>query len=175
MCPCYRPRRSPATSPMIDETYDVLTPTLEVDGLIADLSPDLKAGKPYPQSYWYPTFLASYIPPKGAPFGVGQVFALPNEADATVIMYNENEFKAAGVPFPQNGWTWSQMLADAAKLKVGSGASQKAVRHMRAPGLAGRVQPGPQGLRRDRIHRGRADARHPGSSQGLGADDRPAA
>jgi len=39
-------------------------------------------------------------------------------------MYNENEFKKAGVPFPQNGWTWSQMLADAAKLKIGSGASQ---------------------------------------------------
>ena len=56
---------------------------------------------------------------------MGQVFALPNEADATVIMYNENEFKAAGVPFPKNGWTWSQMLADAAKLKIGSGASQK--------------------------------------------------
>jgi multiple sugar transport system substrate-binding protein len=109
---------------MINETYDVLTPTLEVDGLFGDLTGDLKAGLPYPQNYWLPTFEASYIPPTGAPFGVGHVFALANEADATVIMYNQNEFKKAGVPFPQNGWTWSQMLADAAKLKVGSGASQ---------------------------------------------------
>ena len=52
------------------------------------------------------------------------MFALANEADATVIMYNKDEFTKAGVPFPQNGWTWNEMLADAAKLKIGSGASQ---------------------------------------------------
>ena len=122
--PLLQTERLAGNEPMIDETYDVLTPTLEVDGLIGDLTPDLKLGQPYAQDYWLPSFEASYIPPKGAPFGVGQVFALPNEADATVIMYNENEFQKAGVPFPQNGWTWSEMLADAAKLKVGSGSSQ---------------------------------------------------
>ncbi len=122
--PLLQTERLAGNEPMIDETYDVLTPTLEVDGLLGDLTPDLKAGNPYPQNYWLKTFEASYIPPKGAPFGVGQVFALANEADATVIMYNENEFQKAGVPFPQNGWTWADMLADAAKLKVGSGASQ---------------------------------------------------
>jgi multiple sugar transport system substrate-binding protein len=123
--PLLQTERLAGNEPMIDETYDVLTPTLEVDGLIGDLTPDLKMGEPYAQNYWLPTFEASYIPPKGAPFGVGQVFALANEADATIIMYNENEFKAAGVPFPTNNWTWSDMLADAAKLKIGSGASQK--------------------------------------------------
>ena len=122
--PLLQTERLAGNEPMIDETYDVLTPTLEVDGLIGDLTPDLKMGEPYSQNYWLPTFEASYIPPKGAPFGVGQVFALANEADATVIMYNESEFQKANVPFPQNGWTWSQMLADAAKLKVGSGSSQ---------------------------------------------------
>ena len=86
--------------PMIDETYDVLTPTLEVDHLIGDLTPNLKQGKPYKQSYWLPTFEASYIPPAGAPLGVGHAFALANEADATVIMYNKDEFKKAGVPSP---------------------------------------------------------------------------
>ena len=122
--PLLQTERLAGNLPMINETYDVLTPTLEVDGLIGDLTPDLKAGKPYPQSYWLPTFEASYIPPVGAPFGVGHVFALANEADATVIMINKDEFAKAGVPLPKNGWTWNQMLADAAKLKVGSGASQ---------------------------------------------------
>ncbi len=122
--PLLQTERLAGNEPMIDETYDVLTPTLEVDGLLGDLTPDLKAGKPYPQNYWLKTFEASYIPPKGAPFGVGQVFALANEADATVIMYNETEFQKAGVPLPQNGWTWGDMLADAAKLNVGSGPSQ---------------------------------------------------
>ena len=77
--PLLQTERLAGNEPDIDETYDVLTPTLEVDGLVADLSPDLKAGKPYPQNYWLPTFVASYIPPKGAPFGVGQVFALPTK------------------------------------------------------------------------------------------------
>ena len=122
--PLLQTERLAGNEPMIDEIYDVLTPTLEVDGLVGDITPDLKAGMPYPQSYWIPGFLSSYIPPSDAPFGAGQVFGLPNEADATVIMYNENEFKAAGVPFPTDNWTWSQMLADAAKLNVGSGASQ---------------------------------------------------
>jgi ABC-type glycerol-3-phosphate transport system substrate-binding protein len=123
--PLLQTERLDGNEPMIDETYDVLTPTLEVDGLVGDLTSDLKAGNPYHQNYWYSGFLSSYIPPKGAPFGVGHVFALPAGADATVVMYNENEFEKAGVPFPKNGWTWSQMLADAAKLRIGSGASQK--------------------------------------------------
>src|ERR1022692_210599 len=79
--PLLQTERLAGNEPMIDETYDVLTPTLEVDGLIGDLTPDLKMSDPYPQDYWLPTFEASYIPPKGAPFGVGQVFALANEAD----------------------------------------------------------------------------------------------
>jgi ABC-type glycerol-3-phosphate transport system substrate-binding protein len=122
--PLLQTERLAGDEPMIDETYDVLTPTLETDGLVGDLTSDLAAGDPYPQSYWYPGFLSSYIPPKGAPFGVGHVFALPAGADATVVMYNENEFQKAGVPFPKDGWTWSQMLADAAKLRIGQGSSQ---------------------------------------------------
>ncbi len=122
--PLLQTERLAGNEPMINETYDVLTPTLEVDGLLGDLTPGLKAGKPYHQNYWLPTFEASYIPPKGAPFGVGHVFALANEADATVIMFNKDEFTKAGVPFPKNGWTWDEMLADAKKLSIGSGASQ---------------------------------------------------
>ena len=122
--PLLQTERLAGNLPMINETYDVLTPTLEAAGLFGDLTPGLKAGKPYHLNYWLPTFEASYIPPKGAPFGAGKVFALANEADATVIMYNKDEFTKAGVPFPHNGWTWNEMLADAAKLKIGSGASQ---------------------------------------------------
>jgi ABC-type glycerol-3-phosphate transport system substrate-binding protein len=123
--PLLQTERLAGTEPMIDETYDVLTPTLEVDGLVGDLTSDLKAGKPYHKNYWYSGFLSSYIPPKGAPFGVGHVFALPAGADATVVMYNKNEFEKAGVPFPKDGWTWKQMLSDAAKLRIGHGSSQR--------------------------------------------------
>src|SRR5664279_511023 len=84
--PLLQTERLAGNLPMINETYDVLTPTLEAAGLFGDLTPGLKAGKPYHLNYWLPTFEASYIPPKGAPFGAGKVFALANEADATVIM-----------------------------------------------------------------------------------------
>jgi multiple sugar transport system substrate-binding protein len=114
--PLLQTEKLASTLPDIAETYDVLTPTLETDDLLTNLSPFLAKGEPYPQSYWLPTFMASYIPPAGAPKGVGNVYALPNEADATVIFYNKNEFKAAGVPLPTNGWTWNQMVADATKL-----------------------------------------------------------
>ena len=63
--PLLQTERLAGNEPMIDETYDVLTPTLEVDGLFADLTPDLKMGEPYPQNYWLPSFEASYIPPMG--------------------------------------------------------------------------------------------------------------
>jgi ABC-type glycerol-3-phosphate transport system substrate-binding protein len=77
---------------------------------------------PYKQDYWLPNILASYIPTIGAQ--KGQVFALPNEADAVVVYYNKDEFKKAGVPLPTDNWTWSQMMADAAKLKVAKGSTQ---------------------------------------------------
>ena len=57
--PLLQTERLAGNEPMIDETYDVLTPTLEVDGLFGDLTPDLKAGQPYPQNYPLPTFEAS--------------------------------------------------------------------------------------------------------------------
>ncbi|MFZ0216627.1 MAG: extracellular solute-binding protein [Candidatus Dormiibacterota bacterium] len=101
--------------PDIINPQDVLSPTLSTDGITQSLSPYLAKGNPYHQNYWLPNILASYIPTIGK--DKGQVFALPNEADAVTVAYNEEEFKAAGVPFPTDNWTWSQMIADAAKLK----------------------------------------------------------
>jgi multiple sugar transport system substrate-binding protein len=108
--------------PDIVNPQDVLSPTLSTDGITQSLSPYLAKGEPYPQSYWLPNILASYIPTIGS--GKGQVYALPNEADAVVVFYNKNEFKKAGVPYPTDNWTWSQMIADAARLKVVSGGTQ---------------------------------------------------
>ncbi|MGH3217636.1 MAG: extracellular solute-binding protein [Streptosporangiaceae bacterium] len=101
--------------PDIVEPQDVLSPTLATDGITQSLTPYMKSGKLPAQSYFLPNILSSYIPEVGQ--YKGQVMALPDEADAVVVYYNENEFKAAGVPFPSDNWTWSQMMADAAKLK----------------------------------------------------------
>ncbi len=101
--------------PDIVNPQDVLSPTLSTDGITQSLTPYLKKGKPYHQNYWLPNILASYIPTVGK--NKGQVFALPNEADAVVIAYNKDEFQAAGVPLPTDNWTWGQMIQDASKLK----------------------------------------------------------
>jgi multiple sugar transport system substrate-binding protein len=108
--------------PDIVNPQDVLSPTLATDGIIQSLSPYLAKGEPYSQNYWLPNILASYIPTTGP--DKGQVFALPNEADAVVVFYNKTEFAKAGLPDPTDNWTWSQMIADAAKLKVMSGGTQ---------------------------------------------------
>ena len=81
--------------PDIVNPQDVLSPTLSTDGITQSLSPYLAKGEPYKQDYWLPNILASYIPTIGA--NKGQVFALPNEADAVVVYYNKTEFKKAGV------------------------------------------------------------------------------
>ena len=108
--------------PDIIANYDVLSPTLTTQGIEANLSPYLNSADLYPQSYWLPNFLASYIMDSGP--DTGQVHALPMEADATVIYYNQNDFTAAGVPLPTTNWTWSQMLADAKKLGKMKGGKQ---------------------------------------------------
>ena len=86
--------------PDIVNPQDVLSPTLSTDGITQSLSPYLAKGIPYKQDYWLPNILASYIPTVGPQ--KGQVFALPNEADAVVVYYNKDELKKAGVAVPSD-------------------------------------------------------------------------
>jgi maltose-binding protein MalE len=74
----------------IIETYDSLSPTLEVDGVVAPLNKYLNAKSFYPASYWLKGMSQSYIPPKGAQPSsfVGKQFFVPIEADATVFYVN---------------------------------------------------------------------------------------
>ena len=46
----------------------------------------------------------------------GKLLALPYDFGPVVIAYNKALFKAKHVPFPKDGWTWAQFLADAKKL-----------------------------------------------------------
>jgi len=49
----------------------------------------------------------------------GSLLALPYDYGPVVIAYNKALFKAKGVPYPQNGWTWSQFVQDAQRLTGG--------------------------------------------------------
>jgi Bacterial extracellular solute-binding protein len=123
--PALQTEQAAGNQPDINEAYDALTPTLEVDGLAGDMKSVLTSSGIYPVNYWYKPFIGSYIPVSSTGgVTVGNPYGVPLEADATVILYNENEFKAAHLAFPKDGWTWTQFLADAKKLRKGSGATQ---------------------------------------------------
>jgi multiple sugar transport system substrate-binding protein len=46
----------------------------------------------------------------------GRAFAHPGNANAPAIWYNKDIFDAAGVPYPQNGWTWEEFIEIAKRL-----------------------------------------------------------
>jgi multiple sugar transport system substrate-binding protein len=48
----------------------------------------------------------------------GNMHAFPFAFVETVLFYNKDAFDAAGVPYPEEGWTWDQFLDAAQKLTV---------------------------------------------------------
>ena len=48
----------------------------------------------------------------------GEIYAIPKDYDTINIFYNKELFDKAGLEYPQNGWTWDDMLAMAQKLTV---------------------------------------------------------
>jgi hypothetical protein len=108
----------------IIETYDSLSPTLEVDGVVQPLNKYLTAGAFYPASYWLSGMSQSYIPPAGAQPSsfVGEQFFVPIEADATVFYVNNKDLAAAKFTIDPtaatsvtsaggtigDNWTWAQ-------------------------------------------------------------------
>ena len=106
----------------IIETYDSLSPTLEIDGVVQPLNKYLNKKDFYPANYWLSGMSQSYIPPAGAKPAsfVGKQFFVPIEADATVFYVNNKllgNFKinpSAATSVTSSGgtigdnWTWQQ-------------------------------------------------------------------
>ena len=122
----------------IIETYDSLSPTLEVDGVVQPLNKYLNAKDFYPASYWLKGMSQSYIPPAGAQpkSFVGKQFFVPIEADATVFYVNLKDLAAANFTISPNAhtsvtasggtigndWTWQQAETVWSALTKGSTA-----------------------------------------------------
>ena len=51
----------------------------------------------------------------------GDMHAFPFAFVETVLFYNKDAFDAAGVPYPEAGWTWEQFLAAAQALTIDEG------------------------------------------------------
>jgi len=48
----------------------------------------------------------------------GTLYAIPNRASSLIFFYNKTVFDKAGVPYPTNGWTYTDMLQIARKLTM---------------------------------------------------------
>jgi multiple sugar transport system substrate-binding protein len=53
----------------------------------------------------------------------GKPYFLTKDYSPLVVYYNKDLFDAAGVPYPEDGWTWEQFRDAAIKLTSGSGAT----------------------------------------------------
>ena len=48
----------------------------------------------------------------------GKQYLLPKDYSPLAVYYNKKLFDAATVPYPEDGWTWDDLLATAQKLTV---------------------------------------------------------
>lgn len=81
---------------------------------IIDLDDRIKAEMPAEEYYQSPLPMLRYPDPRG------RLFAFPFQWVCSVLYYNKDLFDQAGVPYPDEGWTYDTLL-DAAKELTGAG------------------------------------------------------
>lgn len=83
-------------------------------GLILDLTPLMVGDEQFDVNDFYPQVLARYQ--QG-----GGTWAMPLTASYGVIAYDKARFDAAGIEYPQAGWTWADFVSKAQALTVKDG------------------------------------------------------
>lgn len=86
---------------------------------ILSLDPFLDAEPDFPQDDYYPAFWNLCQDQQG------QLWCLPFDGRVGVIRYRKSLFKAAGVDYPQPGWTLDDLLAKAVALTQGEGTDKQ--------------------------------------------------
>lgn len=84
------------------------------DGALLDLASFMANDESLTAADFYPGLLDQYA-------WDGGVWGVPTLASYGMIFYNKDIFDAAGVAYPQAGWTWDDMLVIAQALTKGSG------------------------------------------------------
>ncbi len=92
-----------------------LTPEALGSGLMLDLAPLMDADSAFKRDDFLPGALDQYI-------SKGGTWVLPRYLNVQVLSYNKDLFKAAGLPEPKAGWTWTDLLGAAEQLGKKSGS-----------------------------------------------------
>lgn len=92
-----------------DIWYTYYSPDIAEQGFIENLTPFIEESGVNPEELWFPIgqVRTTYD---------GQVYGLPRDAAAGMIVYNKDLFDAAGVAYPEDGWTVEDYRAIANQL-----------------------------------------------------------
>lgn len=90
------------------------TPQYAAEGVLENLDSYIKDSGYDLNDYW-PGLLES------AKYN-GSVYGFPRDIEVNVLYYNKDAFDAAGVGYPDEKWTWDDLLAAAGKLTVKDGS-----------------------------------------------------
>ena len=96
------------------------TPKYAAQGVLENLDPYIQKSGYNLNDYW-PGLLES------AKYN-GSVYGFPRDIEVNVLYYNKDIFDKAGVKYPDESWTWDDLLAAAEKLTV-KDASGKVTRY----------------------------------------------
>lgn len=83
--------------------------TFAGEGGLEPLGDYLAQSERLDEAAFYPTAIESF-------HYAGQLWCIPQNLSSLVIYYNRDLFDAAGLPYPQAGWTWDEFLATAQSL-----------------------------------------------------------
>jgi len=92
-----------------------LTPEAYGSGLMLDLAPLMDADSSFKRDDFLPGALEQYVSKGGS-------WVLPRYLNVQILSYNKDMFKAAGLPEPKAGWTWTDLLGNAEQLGKKSGS-----------------------------------------------------
>jgi multiple sugar transport system substrate-binding protein len=93
-----------------------LTPEAYGSGLMLALAPLMDADGSFKRDDFLPGALEQYAVKGGT-------WVLPRYLNVQILSYNKDLFKAAGLPEPKAGWTWTDLLGNAEQLGRKSGSS----------------------------------------------------
>ncbi len=84
------------------------------EGYFRDMAPLLDSDPNFSRNDFFPGVIDPYILD-------GKLLAVPFRSGYGVVFYNKDIFDAAGMDYPQPGWTWDDMRATAEALTIRSG------------------------------------------------------